>query len=869
MKRYSFSVAFGLGALAVLWVAAVVASSHLLVLAMAAVIGAVYVVGALELRHYRQATASLDQALTDIPPNLSTLNDWLIRLHPSLHNAVRLRVEGERIALPGPALTPYLVGLLVMLGILGTFLGMVVTLNGAVFALEGTNNIAGMRAAFSEPIKGLGLAFGTSVAGVATSAMLGLMSSLARRERAQAAQALDAQIATGLRVFSLAHQRQETFKALQQQSQALPQVMGQLQNSIEAMVAQMALSSQQVNERLLSNQDQFHQAVQTRYTQLAQSVDESLRSSLSQSMQVAADSIRPVVQTTLADMAQQAQGLHERMVQTTQQQLDELNTRFSTSAQGVASTWAAALSQHEQANAGLLGNVGQTLDQVSQTFGQRTEALVASVQAAYAEQLARQTDADQQKQEAWQASLQTLAASLHSQWQQSGEQTLAQQQSICDTLTQTAQTVTQQVQQHAEQTLAEISRVQSQSASADQERLAAWQAQIEATAQTLHSQWQQSGEQTLAQQQSICDTLTQTAQTVTQQVQQHAEQTLAEISRVQNQSASADQQRLAAWQTQIEATAQTLHSQWQQSGEQTLAQQQKICDTLTQTAQQVTEHSQAQATRTLAEVTRLMASAEDLMRTRIAAEADWAAQHNTRANELTALLKGELQALRDAEAERGQAAVDRLSELQTAVAEHLTTLGTALEDPITRLIETASQAPKAAAEVIGQLRQEISVSVARDNELLEERTRIMQTLSGLLDAIHHASTEQRAVIDTLVASSAVTLEQANTQFAAQVSGESAKLGEIAAQVTSSAIEVASLGETFGFAVRSFNEGNEKLMANLQRIEAAIGQSMTRSDEQLAYYVAQAREMIDLSITSQKDVLEALQSRATAATEGAV
>jgi Holliday junction resolvasome RuvABC endonuclease subunit len=61
-------------------------------------------------------------------------------------------------------------------------------------------------------------------------------------------------------------------------------------------------------------------------------------------------------------------------------------------------------------------------------------------------------------------------------------------------------------------------------------------------------------------------------------------------------------------------------------------------------------------------------------------------------------------------------------------------------------------------------------------------------------------------------------------------------------------------------VRNFSETNEKLMANLQRIELAIEKSMTRSDEQLAYYVAQAREMIDLSIGSQKDVLEALQQR---------
>jgi len=36
--------------------------------------------------------------------------------------------------------------------------------------------------------------------------------------------------------------------------------------------------------------------------------------------------------------------------------------------------------------------------------------------------------------------------------------------------------------------------------------------------------------------------------------------------------------------------------------------------------------------------------------------------------------------------------------------------------------------------------------------------------------------------------------------------------------------------------------------------------MQRSDEQLAYYVAQARELIDLSISSQKDVLDALAQR---------
>ena len=61
LSRHSFLIAFGLGALAVLWVAAAVASSHFLVLVMTAVIAAVYVLGAQELRHYRQATAALQR----------------------------------------------------------------------------------------------------------------------------------------------------------------------------------------------------------------------------------------------------------------------------------------------------------------------------------------------------------------------------------------------------------------------------------------------------------------------------------------------------------------------------------------------------------------------------------------------------------------------------------------------------------------------------------------------------------------------------------------------------------------------------------------------------------------------------------------
>lgn len=708
MNKYLFAIAFSLGAAAVAWVGSGFVGTHLLALTMTALIGAVFVVGAWELRQFRQATSALSSALAQTPEPLNDLAHWLAGLPVSLRTTVRLRVEGERVGLPGPVLTPYLVGLLVMLGMLGTFLGMVVTLNGAVFALEGTTDLLAIRTALAAPIKGLGLAFGTSIAGVATSAMLGLMSALSRRERVQAAQLLDAQIATNLRGFSLVHQRQETFKALQAQSQALPEVVTHLQ----AMMTHMERMSTQLNERLLGNQDQFHNDVKSVYTDLAVSVDTSLRNSLSQGAQIAGESLQPAVDAALNGIAAQAQLMHERLAQTVQLQLDGLTERFGATAATVAATWTASLAGQEQANAQLVGGVERSLGAFADTFEQRSEALVATVGEAYA--------------------------------------------------------------------------------------------------------------------------------------------------RLQADHTNSDAQRLQAWSQSLQDTGSTLQRQWQTTADKTLAQQQHICTTLADTVQSVTEQAHTRATQTLGDATRLITSAEELMRSRMAAEAAWIEQHNARMAQLSTHLQTELGALREEEAQRGNAAVARLSELQTALTSHLTTLGTALEDPITRLIETASEAPRAAAEVIGQLRKEVSNSVARDNELLKERSRIMATLNTLLESISHASAEQRAVIDTLVASSAVALTTAGSEFSDKVGAETDKLSDIAAHVTSSAVEVSSLSEAFGFAVNAFGEANEKLIANLQRIEGAMDKSMARSDDQLAYYVAQAREIIDLSLMSQKEIFEELR-----------
>ncbi len=486
MNRAPGLTVFALGLAAVAWVGWGYVGANPLGLTMTALIGACYLAGALELLRFDQATSSLRLALSAIPDKLSHLGAWLGRVHPSLQNPVRLRIEGERVGLPGPAMTPYLVGLLVLLGMLGTFLGMVVTLNGAVLAIESTADLPAIRAALTAPVKGLGLAFGTSIAGVAASAMLGLLSALCRRARLHAAQGLDSRIATDLRAFSLAHQREETLKALQGQARALPDVAQQLQG----LIAQLGDHSLALNAQLLAQQERFHQQAQAAYSGLAASVEQSLRHSLDEGVRATAAAVQPFVERTLASLAQESTRLHESLARSAELQ------------QGA------------------------------------------------------------------------LAARLGSQ-----------------------------------------------------------------------------------------------------------------------------------------------------------------------------------------------------------------------------------------------------QELVT---------------------------------------QALADSLARDQQLQDERSRILQGLGGVLDGVQQGLAEQRGAIDALVTSSAQLLHEVGTRFAASVDAGSVQLNAVAAQLTGSALEVASLGEAFGFGVQRFSAASDGLIATLQRIEASLNKSTARSDEQLAYYVAQAREIIDLSILSQKQIVEDLQ-----------
>ena len=619
MNKILFGGAFILGALAILWIGQLFLGADTLGLLVTVLIGGVYAIGTWELLQFRRATSSLKSALRNINQPIEDLSQWLQNCDPSLQNAVRLRVEGERNGLPAPVLTPYLVGLLVMLGLLGTFVGMVDTLKGAVVALEGSSELEAIRAGLAAPIEGLGLAFGTSVAGVAASAMLGLLSTLSRRERLQASHLLDTKTAQELSAFSAKHQQKLAFQAIQDQAQALPAVaekLGALINGLEAM-------SDKIGQQLLSNQHQFQDTVTTLYKELNESVDHSLKTTLVESAKLISGSVEPMAAKTLKQLSESSVAVQKTLRIVSEEQLEAMSLAAKSNTKSVQEAVAASLAKQSES----------------------TDALVASVNSSMV------TAAD---------GLQSSSKSL-----------------------------------------------------------------------------------------------------------------LADFS-----------------------------------------------DTRTQ----------------------------------------WLEQQQQTGIEFSQAIREELGQLRKDEAKRGNDAVAHLTQLETTVASQLASLGTALEAPMTRLIETASQTPKAAADVIEKLRTEMTKNLERDNDLLNERARLMEQLNTLSSTLEASSIGQREAIDSLIERSADTLSQVGSQFSERLEGESSKLAGVVDHFASSSADMASLGDAFNAAVMMFSESNNNLVENLGQIEAALEKSTSRSDEQLAYYVAQAREIIDHNLLSHQQIIAALNAQ---------
>ncbi|QNH11526.1 DUF802 domain-containing protein [Xanthomonas sp. SI] len=762
-KNFFNSVVFLAGLAAVCWIGVGYLGNNPLGISFALLIGACYVAGALELYRYQQATVTLVHAVDDAEAARSDLGGWLQRLDPSLRNAVRLRIDGERVALPAPGLTPYLVGLLVLLGMLGTFLGMMATLRGTGLALESATDLQAIRDSLAAPVKGLGFAFGTSIAGVASSAMLGLLAALCRRERLQAVQALDLAIATTLHVHSQAFQRSEAFKLLQRQTELMPALIDRLQ----AMAAGIEQQGAASGERLASNQDAFHARTEAAYTRLAGAVEQSLQAGVAENARALGAALQPVMQATLDGLARETATLHEHVGQAVQRQLDGLASGFENAAARAAQAWEAALAGQRDTNQALVQDLRSALEGFGDSFATRSNGVLDAVSARL------DATADGAKQ-AWNDAL--------SRQQEINAQLAERNAQALDAISVRLDATADGAKQAWSDALSRQEAINAQLAERNAQALDAISVRLDATADGAKQAWSDALSRQEDVNAALAERNAQALDAAAATLQQRAAALVEAMQHSHAQSQDAlqarDQARLATWTDTFATMVAGLNADWERNGERIAQRQEDICDTLERTAGAIAAQIQAHASETIAE--------------------------------------------------------------------------------ISRLVQTASEAPKAAADVVAELRQKLSESMVRDTAMLEERSRLLDTLHTLLDAVNHASTEQRTAVDALVTTSADLLERVGTRFTDHIEAETGKLESVAAQVAVGATEVASLGDAFGGAVEAFGQSNAALLERLQGIEQALDKSLARSDEQLAYYVAQAREVIDLSMLSQKQIIEELR-----------
>lgn len=830
MHKSLYVIAFLVGLAVTAWVGVGFIGTSPIALSVTLLIAAVFIAGSLEVRRHRAATAGLAAALAGLPTGADDVEAWLARLPAALRPAVQQRLLlGERVALPGMALAPYLVGLLVMLGMLGTFLGMVMTFQGAVFALEGSTDLQAVRSALAAPIRGLGFSFGTSVAGVATSALLGLMVAAARRERAHGVRRLEAEIAEGaLRAHSPQRRRDDALLALQRQGRALPEVAERLQVLIE----RIEQRSQQLDEQLLARQADFLRQAGERHDALARTLHDGLGEGLRGAAEAASATVRPLVQEAMHALMAGGERVHAQLAQVLQAQLQDLVRQWEAVGAEVAARWEAAQARHAQALAAWDGQVREALQAQAQRFEDGSARWLQATQAALGEAEARQQRQAEAARQAWARTLGEQAEALRAQWQAAGAELREGQQAVLQQL------------QAAVAEVAETSARQAAHVGEEVQRLVAG---AEGLLQGVRAQVDEA--------RAVLQGVTQHVDTATAGWLRATQAALAEAQVQQQRQAEVAQQ---VWARTLGELAESLRAQWQATGAELHEGQRAVLQRL----QEVSDGVAAAATRQAAGIEdtlgRMAARTDALLAARAETEAHWREEHARRLDELAHQWREHLQALRDDEAARADAAVQRLAHLESTAAAQLAALGQALEAPLARLVATASEAPRAAAEVIARLREEMSTLAERDNAALAERERLMARLDTLLGGVREATESQRAAVEQLVGSAAQVFEQIGRRFAETVGTQAERAERLGARMDAAVADLAALGESLRTSVAEFGAANTRLADGLARVEQAIAESLARSDEQLAYYVAQAREVIDLSITAQQGVLEDLR-----------
>ncbi|MGE8642808.1 MAG: DUF802 domain-containing protein, partial [Achromobacter sp.] len=220
---------------------------------------------------------------------------------------------------------------------------------------------------------------------------------------------------------------------------------------------------------------------------------------VAESARSAGVALQPVVQATMASLSRETASLQDTVTQAVQQQLASLTSGFQASTANVADIWNQALAGQQRASEALAQDLRASLDRFAETFEQRSSALLDGVSTR----------------------LEASSGNLSDAWTSA----LSRQERVSEKLAgdnlQALTAAAASFEQHSASLLRTLNQshslLQSELASRDQQRLAAWTETLGAMGATLRQEWQQSGAQAADRQQAISDTLAQTVRDINAQ----------------------------------------------------------------------------------------------------------------------------------------------------------------------------------------------------------------------------------------------------------------------------------------------------------------------------------------------------------------
>lgn len=363
MPRLILLVAGSLGLAVVARAAAMYRGTDPLAFALVLAIGAGLLLGLGELWGRAMRADRLRRDLRALP-NPATIEAIESAKEP-LRALLHARTAGSPLLPQGASLATYLLGMLVMLGMLGTFLGLFESLRGARVALTAGGDVDALRSGLAAPMVGLSRAFGTSATGVSASALLGLAMVFTRREEARFAKELSSYASGPLLPLTMQGRMLAALEAVATSTTQLPTT----STAMQAALSQVSkLEAEMARERKESAKH---------LEELTRSLMTELRSSLlgiTQEIRASFDATGAKTSAALESLVEKTAGvLHEtsrEQLQASRKMLEESASSLRASSEEAKTTLMAAQAE----TLASLRTVGAEVTSALRELGQGTSA---------------------------------------------------------------------------------------------------------------------------------------------------------------------------------------------------------------------------------------------------------------------------------------------------------------------------------------------------------------------------------------------------------------------------------------------------------------------------------------------------------------